>query len=258
MNKILVAIPCYNCEKQLPRVLKKIQASLSSLVAEVLIVDNQSKDGTLKAAQQFLDENKTALKTTLLRNDRNYGLGGSHKVAFNYALQNGFDYVGIIHGDDQAEPQEFCDLAKAAEKDPSLDAVLGSRFMLSSTLKGYSKVRILGNLALNCLYSLASMDAVKDLGSGINLFKTAPLKDGLYLGFSDQFTFNMDLLLYYQHFRKKILFYPITWKEEDQVSNARNFSVGVQALKTLKSWKLGEAKTSHDKKPSQYSSTQIK
>lgn len=37
----------------------------------------------------------------LLRKDKNYGLGGSHKVSFNYAIENGFDYVIVLHGDDQ-------------------------------------------------------------------------------------------------------------------------------------------------------------
>lgn len=50
---------------------------------------------------EWLKANRPAVPVTLLRNDENYGLGGSHKVAFDYALNNAYDYVVVLHGDDQ-------------------------------------------------------------------------------------------------------------------------------------------------------------
>ena len=51
MGKTLIAIPCYNCEVQIPRVLNKIYTSLKDKVDLVLIIENQSnRDNTLKAA----------------------------------------------------------------------------------------------------------------------------------------------------------------------------------------------------------------
>jgi len=60
------------------------------------------------------------------------------------------------------------------------------------------------------------------------------------------------------YFKKKtiIRFVPITWKEEDQVSNARNFSVGKNALIKLFKWRLNkEVFTNHHK--SYYNSKRI-
>ena len=39
----------------------------------------------------------------ILQNHQNYGLGGSHKAAFNYAIKNNFDCLIVCHGDDQCE-----------------------------------------------------------------------------------------------------------------------------------------------------------
>ena len=35
------------------------------------------------------------------RQDQNYGLGGSHKVAFGYAAAHGYEHLVVLHGDDQ-------------------------------------------------------------------------------------------------------------------------------------------------------------
>jgi hypothetical protein len=85
------------------------------------------------------------------------------------------------------------------------------------------------------------MRASKDLGSGLNLFKLENLKDHRFLGFSDTITFNIDLLLDY--FKKKtvLINVPITWTEEDQVSNARNFTVGKTAIRKILKWRIGKA-----------------
>ena len=52
MDKILIFIPMYNCEKQIPRVLHRIAAlgEAQRLFSQVLVVDNRSTDGSLHAA----------------------------------------------------------------------------------------------------------------------------------------------------------------------------------------------------------------
>ena len=49
-KKILIAIPCYNCEKQIPRVLSTINKDLASRVEEIAVIDNGSTDNTVNAA----------------------------------------------------------------------------------------------------------------------------------------------------------------------------------------------------------------
>ena len=49
-----------------------------------IVVNNRSTDGTEAAVQDWMARHPDA-PVRLLRNDRNYGLGGSHKVAFGYA-----------------------------------------------------------------------------------------------------------------------------------------------------------------------------
>lgn len=239
--KIIVAIPCYNCEKQIPRVIKGFSRSLLSKIEEVIIINNRSEDGTLDAAREAIKQNGSK-KFSIFTNKKNYSLGGSHKVAFLYAENKKADYIAILHGDDQARTSELIDLIKETELNPKAEAILGSRFLKKSKLEGYSIERILGNKALNVIYSVITLRKTSDLGSGINLFKIEPLRDHRYLGFGDNITFNIDLLLDYFRKKSKLVFFPISWSETDQVSNAKNFEVATTALRKLFRWRFGREK----------------
>ena len=249
--KILVAMPSYNCEKQIGRVLAGFDRKLLDRIEKVIVIDDRGKDNTAEAAQKAIDELGFGDKIEVVQNTRNLGLGGSHKMSFLYGEKMGADYVAILHGDDQAKAQELNDLIDAAEADPKLGAILGCRFMKGSRLVGYSWERIWGNRAINALYSVVAMRPSLDLGSGLNLFKLKDLADHRYLGFDDRMTFNIDLLLDYYYKKTQIKFVPITWSEEDQVSNARNFTIGKIALRQLFRWRFNLTRF-EDHKPEEY------
>ena len=95
----MVFIPMYNCEKQISRVLNKFSDIEKNLFEEIVVVDNISPDNSVKNAISALEQ-LTGFKTTLLKNHKNYNLGGSIKVAFNYAIKKDYDYMITLHGDD--------------------------------------------------------------------------------------------------------------------------------------------------------------
>lgn len=237
-KKLIVAVPCYKCSDQISRVIEEFNMPLLEQIEKVIVIDNQSPDNTREAAIEAIKEKGFESKFMVVRNNDNYNLGGSHKVAFNFALKNGIDYVAILHGDNQAKTQELNNLINEIKKDESLGAVLGSRFMKGSKLIGYAPSRIWGNRWLNLLFTLITFRNTKDLGSGLNIFKMADLADKRYLFFSDSLAFNVDLLLDYYHKKTKLKFMPISWSETDQVSNTRNFKIGWMILKKLFAWRL--------------------
>ena len=238
--KILLAIPSYDCEKQIPRVIADLDDKLLKRLEKVIIIDDCGKDKTAEAAQRAIHTHKLPHpKVEVVQNSRNLGLGGTHKMAFLYGERMGADYVAILHGDDQAKAQELHRLLDMADADASLGAVLGCRFMKGSVLEGYSWQRTWGNRVINLIYSIVAFRKSSDLGSGLNLFRLADLADHRYLGFDDRMTFNIDLLLDYFSKKTSIKFVPITWQEEDQVTNARNISVARRAIVQLLKWRFG-------------------
>jgi len=227
MSRTLVFIPMYRCERQIPRVLARIDARLAKVVDHVLVVDNRSPDGSREAAIRAM----TALPVaaTLVQNDDNYNLGGSHKVAFDYALTHGFDHVMVLHGDHQADPADFAPLLEAG-RHREVDCLLGSRFAPGAKRIGYAWHRTAGNYVFNTLFSISAMRRFSDLGSGLNCFAASWFKDRAYRRLADDLTFNNHLLLLMAATKARIAFAPISWREEDQVSNVRLFR---QAWRTL-------------------------
>ena len=130
MDKILLFIPCYNCEKEIEKVLISLQQECFKYFAEIMVVDNGSQDKSLENAINFAKDNPN-MPISVFKNVDNYNLGGSHKVAFNYAIENSFDYVVILHGDNQGEISDIKDILNNKVY-KNYDCCLGARFMKGS------------------------------------------------------------------------------------------------------------------------------
>ncbi|QCA05655.1 glycosyltransferase family 2 protein [Pantoea vagans] len=227
--RILVFIPAYRCEAQIRRVINQFDTKVQQWIDTVIVIDNQSPDKTLEVAIECGKSVFTHCNFIAWRNDDNYGLGGSHKAAFNYAIEQNFDYLVVLHGDDQAD---IHDLIPQLEAGNHLDAdcLLGARFMRNSRLKGYSWFRTFGNRVYNSLFSLVAKRSIYDLGSGLNLYRMETFQEFYLKKFPDDLTFNYVMLLASYHRKQKVRFFPISWREEDQRSNVKLFT---QAFKVL-------------------------
>lgn len=229
--KILTFIPGYNCEKQVVRVLGQFDKEVKKYLKDIIFVNNRSTDNTEKVVLDFKEKNKD-LNIKVLRNDENYNLGGSHKVAFNYAKENGYDYVIVLHGDDQGDIHDILPVLKS-ESYKEKDCMLGARFMKGSKLIGYSKFRTFGNRVYNILFSIVVHKRIYDLGSGLNMYSTQMLENDFYHKFPDRLTFNYCMILASHYYKHNISFFPITWREDDQVSNVKMMSQATNVLKML-------------------------
>ena len=213
MEKLLIFIPAYNCEKQVPRVLSQLlDPHVLPWVGECIVVNNRSTDGTEAAVQDWMARHPAA-PVRLLRNDENYGLGGSHKVAFGYAAAHGYQHLVVLHGDDQGAVADLLPILNDGTY-KNYDCCLGSRFMKGSRIKGYSALRVVGNYGFNALFSLVA--------------------DTLY--------FNDCMILALCQLKQRVLFFPISWREEDQVSNNKLTSFGISLLKLCGRYLAGKQK----------------
>ncbi len=233
-DRTLLFIPAYNCAPQVVRVVRQLAGPVKDLIDEVVVIDNRSPDDTVERATEALGA-IDSLRWRVLVNHDNYGLGGSHKVAIDLGLQEGFTHLLVLHGDDQATVTDFDGLLRSGAHQP-FDAVLGARFMSGSRLEGYSRVRTIGNHVYNGIFSAAGRRRLHDLGSGLNLFRLAAFSDGAYRRFADDLTFNYHLSLYMVARAWSIRFVPISWREEDQRSNVKLVSQGLRTLRLVGSF----------------------
>jgi glycosyltransferase involved in cell wall biosynthesis len=99
----------------------------------------------------------------------NLGIGGAVQSGFQYAREQGYDYMVQIDGDGQHRPDQLTMLMAAMADDPSVDMVCGSRFL---TDNGYLAPisRRTGIHLFSALLSRIVGQRVTDPTSGFRLY----------------------------------------------------------------------------------------
>ena len=80
------------------------------------------------------------------------------------------------------------------------------------------------------IFAVVTRRRIFDLGSGLNLYSTKMLKNKFYQKFPDNLMFNYVMILASHYYQHDIIFYPVSWREDDQVSNVK---IASQAVKVL-------------------------
>ncbi len=122
MPRVIVVVPTYNEAENLPRIISDVLA-LSVSTLEVLVVDDNSPDGTGKIADDLGVQNAGRVHT--LHRAGKQGLGTAYLEGFKWALDQGAEIIVQMDADFSHDPKYLPQLIEAAEK---CDAVIGSRY----------------------------------------------------------------------------------------------------------------------------------
>ena len=242
MINIVVFIPCYNCKDQAKRVITGVNKILNNpigrSISEVWVVDNLSPDGTYATIQNFIQDENISDKVKAFQNSVNMGLGGSFKKWFITAKDAGYSHFVVLHGDDQADTSDLVEMLSSSTKDNTPDAVLGARFMKTSKLQNYSKIRTAANVLLNILLSLLSGHKIYDLGSGLNIYRVSSFSKEFLEKLPSHIAFDLHVLFYLIDNSLYFKFLPISWKSADERSTINQWQIGFLLLSEILKWKL--------------------
>ena len=241
-NKVIVLIPCFNCESTIKKSLDKLQYKNLKKITKILVIDNNSNDRTLEELLKVKQLKKFKNKILIQKNKNNYGLGGSLKKGFIYSLQNNFKYILILHADNQCNNNQVLKnfLFNMNEK-KDVDFFMASRFLKNSDLSGYNKLRILGNYFFNFLTFIFTLQKFTDSGCGIIAIKTKVLKQINFLELSNSFYFNPQLNVHLSALNNlKRIDIPLNWHDSEVPSNLKVFKYLVGLTMYLVSYCLGK------------------
>ena len=106
-----LVLPCYNEEENISLLYKEFsEIPLDQYRAELILVNNGSKDGTQKEIEKIIDNNKKDnINVVLLNLKKNLGYGGG--ISEGLKIANG-DYIGWSHADLQTPLIDFFKLFK--------------------------------------------------------------------------------------------------------------------------------------------------
>jgi glycosyltransferase involved in cell wall biosynthesis len=172
-KRVLIFIVAYNAETTIQSVLRRIDPALAQYETEILIIDDSSSDQTFERARELED---LPFPLTVLFNPVNQGYGGNQKIGFHYAIQKGFDFVALVHGDGQYAPECLNGLLQPLLAGQA-DAVFGSRMLgRGDALRGGMPLyKFVGNKILTRLQNRLLNSSLSEFHSGYRLYSVAAL-----------------------------------------------------------------------------------
>lgn len=171
MVRLSIIVPTYNEAENLERLVDGIFKTLRSSDFELIIVDDNSPDGTGKLADELASKNRNII---VVHRPGKLGLGTA--ILDGVAVSRG-EIIGVIDADLQHPPEVLKTMLERAEE--GADIVVASRYVDGGRVEGWSWLRKIiskGALWLSHLF-LPQTKNVKDTLSGYFLFKKDVIKD---------------------------------------------------------------------------------
>jgi dolichol-phosphate mannosyltransferase len=136
---------------------------------DVLVLDDGTTDGSIEPLREF--------NVKILSNDTNHGIGYSMKRVFQYVLDQGYDILAILAGNNKDDPTEIPRLL-----DPILnhgcDFVQGSRYVRGGDYGNMPFYRTIATRLVHpILFSLAVGKRVTESTNGFRAFRVSILRD---------------------------------------------------------------------------------
>ena len=169
----LVIIPTYNEIENIQIILKAIFSL--QLNFHVLVVDDQSPDGTADAVKQLM-ENK-AYKDQLFIKERRgkLGLGTAYIAGFKWAIENGYEYIFEMDADFSHKPTDLERLYKTCKED-GYDVAIGSRYVKGGSIVNWPLDRHIYSKGGALYTRLITFMPVKDPTAGFICYKRKVLE----------------------------------------------------------------------------------
>jgi glycosyltransferase involved in cell wall biosynthesis len=147
-KSVVVVVPAHNEETQIGKVLETMPAC----VDYIIIVDDASSDGTAQVAERFAQADS---RITLLRHEKNRGVGAAIASGYKWARDHDCDLAAVMAGDGQMAPEELPSLLEPVASG-RVDYAKGNRLFSGEAFKTIPTVRYFGNAALSLLTKIAS------------------------------------------------------------------------------------------------------
>ncbi|PIU41742.1 MAG: glycosyl transferase [Candidatus Omnitrophica bacterium CG07_land_8_20_14_0_80_42_15] len=166
--KISVVVPVYNEVNTIEEIISRVQAVNVGLEKEIIIVDDNSTDGTRERLTNMTREKKNV---KVFCHDRNLGKGAALRTGFEFAAR---DITIIQDADLEYDPEEYPNLLKTILDDKA-DVVYGSRF-LRKTYKTFPFWHYAGNKFLTALFNFFNNRDLTDMETCYKVFKKEILR----------------------------------------------------------------------------------
>ena len=230
MEKLFIVIPVYNEEANIKSVIEDwypvIEKHNGNGESRLVLIDDGSKDNTYSIIQECVQKYSMIKAIT----KQNEGHGATVLYGYNYAIENGADYIFQTDSDRQTLPSEFEQFWDCKEEH---EMVIGYRSKREDGFSRYFVTKVL-KATLKICFGVT----VTDANTPFRLMKTGVLKENLKL-VPEKFNLsNVIISVIYAKKKYNVKYIPITFRPRQGGVNSINLKkickIGMQAVKDFK------------------------
>ena len=166
-QKALVIVPTYNERDNLPPLIERLMKL--PVPVEVLVVDDNSPDGTGQLADEIAAKNPQV--KVLHRQEKN-GLGRAYIAGFKWALERDYEFIFEMDGDFSHNPDDVPSFLKAAQ---DADLVIGSRYRDGIRVINWPLKRLMLSMGAGKYVRLITGMPISDPTGGYKCFRRKTL-----------------------------------------------------------------------------------
>ena len=218
----VVVLPTYNERENLPAIVEALWAQIPDI--HVLVVDDDSPDGTGEIADQFQKQYPDRFFVLHRRNKE--GLGRAYVAGFRYLRDRPYRYVAQMDADLSHAPD---DLPAMIERLKDHDVIIGSRYR-NGRVVNWSWPRLLLSKLANQYAKFVTQLPINDATAGFTVWRKAALdRIDLDRVFSLGYVFQVEMK--YRAYRSgmRLIEVPITFYERTRGGSKMNWMIALEA-----------------------------
>jgi glycosyltransferase involved in cell wall biosynthesis len=246
--RVLVFIVAYQAETTISKVVQRIPPSLAeSSDVDILIIDDASRDETFERSHHISKSDQSPFNLHVLFNPVNQGYGGNQKLGYHYAIERGYDFVALLHGDGQYAPECLPMLLDGFAK-RDVGAVFGSRMLtrMGALRGGMPMYKYVGNKILTWIENRILGTRLSEFHSGYRLYSVPALKAIPFERNSNGFHFDTEIIIQLVAARIRITELPIPTYYGDEICRVNGLKYAFDVVKAVLKYRMQQMNLFYD------------
>ena len=220
--RTIVICPTYNEIKNIAKLIQKI---LDNNHYDLLIIDDNSPDGTSEKVEEY---QKIYKNLFLEIREGKQGLGTAYIHGFNWAIQKGYDSVVQMDADLSHNPKDLNRLIKNLENN---DLVIGSRYVQGVSVVNWPIRRLILSYGANIYTKFITGMPINDGTGGFKAWKVSLLKKiKLDLIKSQGYSFQIEMNFWAWVLKAKIIEIPIIFVDRTIGESKMSRKIMIEAI----------------------------
>jgi len=226
MNDSLVIIPTYNEKENIERIIRKVFSLEKDF--DVLIIEDNSPDGTAKIVHRLMKEFKNRL--FILERKGKLGLGTAYIAGFKWGLDHEYEYIFEMDADFSHNPDDLIKMYNAAAVDGA-DAVIGSRYIKGVNVVNWPMGRVLMSYYASMYVRIVTGLKIMDTTAGFmcwtrKVLETIDLDSIKFVGYA----FQIEMKYTASKLGFKVVEVPIIFTDRTEGTSKMNKSIFREAI----------------------------